>query len=129
MSYVLENELGKYMQSLQIHTEEENDKAIQHLLELTDRYEAGEPELEPIIEYITSQISAFEDEHYPIHDVSPVELLKHLMENHDHKQGDLTDVASRTVINEILNGKRELNLGHIRRLSEKYGVSPELFIN
>ncbi|WP_210411493.1 helix-turn-helix domain-containing protein [Oceanispirochaeta crateris] len=51
------------------------------------------------------------------------------LENHDHKQGDLTDVASRTIINEILNGKRELNLGHIRRLSDKYGVSPELFIN
>ena len=128
MSSTMENELGKYMQSLQIHTEEENDRAIQHLLELTDRLEAGETELEPVVDYITSLIAAFEDEHYPIQDLSPVEVLRHLMENHGHKQGDLTDVASRTVINEILNGKRQLNLGHIRRLSEKYGVSPELFI-
>ena len=128
MSYAMENELGKYMQSLQIHTEEENDNAIQHLMELTDRLEAGENELEPVVDYITSQISAFEDEKYPVHDVFPVEVLKHLMENHGHKQSDLTDVASRTVVNEILNGKRQLNLGHIRRLSDKYGVSPELFI-
>jgi HTH-type transcriptional regulator/antitoxin HigA len=73
-------------------------------------------------------ISAYEDEHYPIQDVPPKEILRHLMENHEHKQGDLSDVASRTVINEILSGKKQLNLGHIRRLSEKYGVSPELFI-
>ena len=128
MSYAMESELGKFMQSLQIHTEDENDKAVHHLMELTDRFEAGKKELEPVIDYITSLISAFEDEHYPIKDVPPVEILRHLMENHGHKQGDLTDVASRTVVNEILSGKKQLNLGHIRRLSEKYGVSPELFI-
>ena len=128
MSYAMESELGKFMQSLQIHTEEDNDRAIQHLMELTDKFEAGEKELEPVIDYITSLISAFEDKHYPIKDVPPIEILRHLMENHGHKQGDLSDVASRTVINEILSGKKQLNLGHIRRLSEKYGVSPELFI-
>jgi HTH-type transcriptional regulator/antitoxin HigA len=124
----MENELGKFMQSLQIHTEEDNDRAIQHLMELTNKFEAGETVLEPVIDYITSLISAFEEEYYPIQDVSPVEILRHLMENHGHKQGDLKDVASRTVINEILSGKKQLNLGHIRRLSEKYGVPPELFI-
>ena len=128
MSYAMESELDKFMQSLQIHTEDENDKAVQHLMELTDRFNVGEIELEPVIDYITSLISAFEDERYPIKDIPPVDVLKHLMENHGHKQGDLTDVASRTVINEILSGKKQLNLGHIRRLSEKYGVSPELFI-
>lgn len=81
MSYAMEIQIAKFMQSLQIHTDEENDKAIEHL-----------------------------------------------MENHGHKQGDLTDVASRTVINEILSGKKQLNLGHIRRLSKKYGVPAELFI-
>ncbi len=128
MSYAMESELGKFMLSLQIHTEEDNDKTINHLMALSNRFEEGETELEPVIDYITSLISAFEDEHYPIQDVSPVEILRHLMENHGHKQGDLTDIASRTVINEILSGKKLLNLGHIRRLSEKYGVSPELFI-
>ncbi len=128
MSYAMEHELGKYMLSLQIHSEEEHDKAVEHLLGLTDRFETGEHELEPVIDYITSLISAFEDAHYPIQDVSPVEILKHLMENHGHTQGDLTDVAPRSVINEILNGKRSLNLRHIRKLAEKYGTSPNLFI-
>lgn len=95
-------------------------------MELTDKFEAGETELEPVIDYVTSLISAFEDEHYPIKDVPPVEILRHLMENHGHKQGDLSEVASRTVFNEILSGKKQFNLELIRRLSEKYGVSPEL---
>lgn len=38
------------------------------------RYTWGETELEPVVDYITSLISAYEDEHYPIHDVSPVEI-------------------------------------------------------
>ena len=52
------------------------------------------------------------------------------MEQHGHRQSDLNDVAPRTVISEILNGKRQLNLGHIRRISEKYGgVSRSFYLN
>jgi HTH-type transcriptional regulator/antitoxin HigA len=50
------------------------------------------------------------------------------MDQHDLKQKDLVDVfGTPSVVSEILNGKRELNKGHIERLSERFGVSPELF--
>lgn len=74
MSYAMESELGKFMQSLQIHSEDDNDRAVQYLMELTDKFEAGEKELEPVIDYMTSLISAFEDEHYPIKDLPPGQL-------------------------------------------------------
>lgn len=124
-----DNEISRYMMKLQIHNETENENAIIHLEELTHRFENGETDLEPLIDYITTLIVRFEEQNYPIENPEPVEILRHLMEQHGHKQSDLAEVASRTVISEILNGKRQLNLGHIRRLAELYGVSPGVFIS
>ncbi len=128
MSMGVEKVVSDFLLKFRISTDEENDRAIEELEALTDRMEAGESDLEPIIDYITGMIGKYEDEHYPVEPVSPVDMLKHLMENHNHRQADLADVATQSVISEILNGKRELNLGHIRKLSEKYGVSPAVFI-
>lgn len=41
-------------------------------------------------------------------------MLRFLMDQYSHKQKDLMDVASRTVISEILNGRRELTKTHRR---------------
>jgi HTH-type transcriptional regulator/antitoxin HigA len=33
-----------------------------------------------------------------------------------------------SVVSEILNGKREMNLRQVRALAKRFGVSPEVFI-
>ena len=43
-------------------------------------------------------------------------------------QYQMADIAPRTVINEIIHGKRKLNRRHIERLCRKYRVSADLFI-
>ncbi|MBN2655941.1 MAG: helix-turn-helix domain-containing protein [Spirochaetales bacterium] len=129
MSFALkDNDVSRFMLNLQIHNEKDNDREIEHLESLTERFEAGETDLEPLIDYLSSLIVDLEEKTYPLETADPVGILRHLMEQHGHRQSDLNDMASRTVISEILNGKRQLNLGHIRRLSQKYGVSPEVFI-
>jgi len=128
MSMAIEKVVGEFLSKLSIHTEEENDKATRHLEELTDRWEAGEAELEPIIDYLTRQIVKFEEAHYPMEKPSPARMLSYFMEQHGHKQSDMTDIASQSVISELLSGKRELNLGHIRKLAEKYHTDPAVFI-
>ena len=128
MSIAIEKVVGEYLSTLSIHTEEENDKAIEHLEVLTDRWEAGEVELEPIIDYLTQQIVKFEEEHYPMEKPTPARMLSYFMEQHSHKQSDLKDIAPQSVISEILSGKREMNLGHIRKLAEKYHTDPSVFI-
>jgi len=49
-------------------------------------------------------------------------------EQHNLLQKDLAD-AFRTpsIVSEVLNGKRELNKDHIKRLSVRFHVSPEVF--
>jgi HTH-type transcriptional regulator/antitoxin HigA len=50
------------------------------------------------------------------------------MEQHGLKQKDLADVfGTPSVVSEVMSGKRELNKEQIRRLSERFKVSPELF--
>ena len=50
------------------------------------------------------------------------------MQQHHLTQSDLPEVAGQSVISEILNGKRKLNLNHIKALSKRFGVTAEVFI-
>jgi HTH-type transcriptional regulator/antitoxin HigA len=44
------------------------------------------------------------------------------------RQKDLVDVfGTESIASEVLNGKRELNKEQIRRLSERFRVSPAVF--
>ncbi len=110
-----------------ITSDAQNERYISALLELEkkERLTAKEKEF---AELLTVLIEAYEDEHYPIRDASPVEVLMHLMEANNLKQKDLAPLlGSESVVSEVLRGKRELNKHHIERLSKRFGVSPAVF--
>jgi len=45
------------------------------------------------------------------------------------KQKDLLDIfGTPSIVSEVLHGKRQLTTGHIRKLSKRFQVSPEVFI-
>ena len=114
---------------LVIHNEEELDSAINHLNQLLD--EIGDNEDHPLyslLDTLGTLINVYEQEHYPISDVSSLEVLQYLMEEHDLTQSDLPEVGSQGVVSEILNGKRELNIRQIRALAEKFNVSAAVFV-
>jgi HTH-type transcriptional regulator/antitoxin HigA len=73
--------------------------------------------------------SAYEGQHHAIEDVPPVEMLKHLMKQHDMSASDLGRVlGERSLGSKILNGDREMSKSHIRKLAAHFGVSASLFI-
>jgi len=47
--------------------------------------------------------------------------------NSIQKASDLGAFGTPSVVSEVLSGKRKLNKEHIQKLSERFGVSPELF--
>jgi HTH-type transcriptional regulator/antitoxin HigA len=54
--------------------------------------------------------------------------LEELMEANGLKQEDLVGIfGTPSIISEVLNGKRKLTTDHIRKLSHRFHVSPELF--
>ena len=81
-----------------------------------------------LVDIVGDLIEGFESEHHPLPDVTGVQALKFLIEQHGIKQCDLHEIGSQGVVSEILAGKRELNIRQVRALSERFGVSPATFV-
>ena len=76
-------------------------------------------------------IGDYETQHYPRGKrVSPVELLKYLMEQNSMNTTDLGELlgSGRGQASMILNGKRELSKANIRVLADRFKVSPAAFL-
>jgi HTH-type transcriptional regulator/antitoxin HigA len=105
-----------------IVTEEENERYIARLEALHDGGPLS-PEEEQLSQLLTLLIEEFEDQHYQLQAATPVEILRELMEINTLNQSDLTDVfGNRSVVSEVLNGKRELSKTHIQKLSARFNV-------
>jgi HTH-type transcriptional regulator/antitoxin HigA len=50
------------------------------------------------------------------------------MKEHNLKQSDLAEIGSQGVVSEILTGKRVVNIEQIKRVSQRFHVSPLVFI-
>jgi len=111
-----------------IRTEKENEHYVQALYELDKRGSRLTRAERELADLLTLMIEDFEERHYALANASPLEVLKFLMEQHGLKQKDLVDVfGTPSIISEVLRGKRKFSKEHIRRLSRRFQVSPEVF--
>ena len=85
-------------------------------------------QLAPVMETIGNLIENYEDQEYKINESSPIDALKYLMQEHGLKQSDLKEIGSQGVVSEILTGKRTLNIDQVKKISNKFHVSPLVFI-
>jgi HTH-type transcriptional regulator / antitoxin HigA len=110
-----------------IHSDEQNEYYISLLWDLEHKPDICEEERR-LTELLTLLITDYEDKHYSLRAATPLEIVEELMSSNGLKQKDLVDVfGTESIVSEVLNGKRELNKEHIKRLSERFGVSPALF--
>ena len=111
-----------------IRTEQENEAYTEILYELDSRgrnLTAAEKELSDLL---TLLIENFEETRYRLPRANPLEALRFLMDQHGLKQKDLVKVfGTASIVSEVLSAKRELSKEHIKRLSRRFHVSPELF--
>jgi HTH-type transcriptional regulator/antitoxin HigA len=111
-----------------IRTEEQNESYIAALYELEKRHKKWTEAERELADLLTLLIEDFEEKHYDLPRSSPLEVIEFLMDQHGLKQKDLVDVfGTPSIVSEVMNGKRELNKEQIRRLSERFEVSPEVF--
>ncbi len=109
--------------------DEDLDRLIGFSDYLMDRIGGDEKHpLNGLLEIVGTLIEAYENEYMPDTEVSPIERLKYLMEEHGLKQKDLRELGSPGVISEILSGKRDLNKRHIKALARRFNCSPAVFI-
>lgn len=110
-----------------------NEKDYNNLVNLLDSLidEVGNNESHPLsslMETIGSLIEAYESKNYPDIEGDPINALKTLMEEHGLKQSDLPEIGSQGVVSEIISGKRQLNVRQLKLLSERFKVSPVVFV-
>jgi HTH-type transcriptional regulator/antitoxin HigA len=73
-------------------------------------------------------IEKWEDEHVEIPDTEPKEVLRFLLDEHDLKQKDLADIASPTLISDILAGRRQISRVLAKNLAQRFHVDASAFL-
>jgi len=110
-----------------IQNDEQNQAYIARLEVLTGKKEVSAAEAK-LIALLALLVEEYEDRAYPIPNAHPLAVVRHLMEANNLRQKDLTDVfATESIVSDVLSGKRELTKEHIRRLSDRFHVSPAVF--
>src|ERR1700680_4835478 len=81
------------------------------------------------LDVLATLIDAYEAEHYPMDPPDPVEAIKFRMEQQGLSRRDLEEIiGTRTRIAEVLNRKRGLSMGMIRRLHAGLGRRAEVLM-
>jgi len=81
------------------------------------------------LDVLATLIDVYEAEHYPMDPPDPIEAIKFRMEQQGLTRKDLEPlIGTRTRVAEVLNGKRSLSIGMIRRLHDRLGISAEVLI-
>jgi HTH-type transcriptional regulator / antitoxin HigA len=84
---------------------------------------------EKYVELLTLLIEAYEEEHYSVHDASPIEVLAELMQANNLIQKDLVSIfGTESMASMVLNGKRPLSLEHAVALGRRFHISPAAFV-
>ena len=110
-----------------IHSEKENQRYLAMLEELDQKGKLSLAE-QRLAELLTLLIEDFEEKSYALKPAKPIEILNELIEANGLKQKDLVDVfGTPSIVSEVLNGKRGFTIEHIKKLSRRFHLSPEVF--
>jgi HTH-type transcriptional regulator/antitoxin HigA len=74
-------------------------------------------------------LQAHESARWPTQPVAPADLIRYAMDQHSLSAADMAPIlGTRSRVSEVLNGKRPLTLGMIRRLHVRLGIPANLLI-
>lgn len=110
-----------------IKTEQQYFEALEQLELIFDAKE-NTPEGDEA-EILSLLIDTFENKHYQIEALDPIEAIRIRMEEMNLKQKDMVEIiGSKSKTSEVLNRKKRLTLDMIRNLQEKLNLSASLLI-
>jgi len=110
-----------------ITSKAQHKQYLANLLELERRDNLSAAE-EDFAHLLILVIEEYEKKQFPIRSASPVEVLQELISANDLRQRDLAPLfGSESIVSEVLSGKRSLNVQQIKKLSERFKVSPAVF--
>ena len=112
-----------------ITSNQEHARLLAEVENLMDKGEHRTAEEDAALELMVRLIQNYEEEHHPLPNPSPEEMLVYLMERRGLKQADLLPIfKTRGYISDVINGKRAISKVHARQLAGFFKVSADLFI-
>ncbi|UDJ81792.1 helix-turn-helix domain-containing protein [Kosakonia oryzae] len=117
--------------------EHPGEKDYQEALELVEYLLENNPTT-PLLDILCAKISAYENSQPDIialreemAEIPPgIAVLRTLMDQYHLTTSDFQDeIGSKSMVSRVLNGERQLNINHIKKLAARFGVSPLLFIS
>jgi HTH-type transcriptional regulator/antitoxin HigA len=115
------------MVSKLITTDKELDAAVARIDEIWGAAD-GTPEADEL-SLLAALVEIFEEEHYPLPPLDPVEAILFYMEQKCLRPADLVPfIGSRSRVSEVLNRRRPLSLTMIRRLHAGLGIPLEVLV-
>ncbi len=110
-----------------IRTEADHEAALEEVGALWGA-PCGTPEGDRL-DVLATLIDVYEAKHHPIDPPDPIEAIKFRMEQQGMTRKDLEEmIGTRTRVAEVLNRKRALSIGMIRRLNDRLGIPAEILI-
>jgi HTH-type transcriptional regulator/antitoxin HigA len=110
-----------------IRSEADYDDALREVERLWGA-NGGTPEGD-CLDVLATLIDAYEAEHHPMDTPDPVEAIRFRMEQQGLTRKDLEPlIGTRTRVAEVLNRRRSLSIGMIRRLHDRLGISADVLI-
>jgi len=111
----------------------QNDDELEHyeqaLLKLLEKDDPSKEE-SAAISLLTLLIDKYNTDRHAIPAAAPVEVLRFMMSQHHLQQKDLVpEFGAKSIVSEVLSGKRNLTLEQIQRLSRRFSISPEAFLS
>jgi HTH-type transcriptional regulator/antitoxin HigA len=88
----------------------------------------GTPEGD-LLEVLTTLVESYEERHYKIPKPDPIEAIIYYMESRNLSKTDLElYIGNTSIVDEILERKRQLTLDMIRKLNTNLGIPAEILI-
>jgi len=111
-----------------IHNDRELEAYTNALFQLTALRKPSRMQVEAI-ELLTLLVERYEQEHYPIPAADAVSVVKFLIERQGLEQRNLIpEFGSESAVSMFLAGQRKLTVEQIRRLSSRFKLSADVFI-
>jgi HTH-type transcriptional regulator/antitoxin HigA len=110
----------------------ENDEDLQSRMAIIDELYAYAEDIEHIAikfaDLISDRVYEYEVKNREIPNVSPDEALAFFMKDRGVRQVDLRDIASQSVVSEIIHKKRSMSVEQVKGFSKFFGVPLETFM-
>ncbi len=125
---IIKTSAMKPLQYTVIKTESQHNQYCR-LLEALVTLKKKNKQQEDSIDLLTLLIEKWDEDHNTSTDADPIELLRYLMNENKLKSVDLAKLLaiSPSLVSDILNYRRGLSKEIIRKLSDRFKVTQELF--